>query len=308
MDDPSKLAADAEKVDSESFLKLMDHVILLLSTEKSTTRNMEFFGRIAKIPPKGKATVIGDIHGDLDSLLQILNATNLLEKVQRDEDAFMIFLGDYGDRGVHSPEVYYVVLSLKRMFPEKVILLRGNHEGPKDLLAHPHDLPFHLARKFGDKAQMVYERLTTLFEYLCLAVIVNKKYVMLHGGVPSKANSIEDVAYACEKHPVESHLEEILWSDPVENIGGTHFSPRGAGRLFGKDVTNRFLKLLDAQMIIRGHEPTEDGYKINHDGKVLTLFSRKGAPYYNQHGAYLQLNLSENFGNAWQIRRFLMRI
>jgi len=308
MDDPSKLAADAEKVDSESFLKLIDHVILLLSTEKSTTRNMRFFGRIAKTPPKGEATIIGDIHGDLDSLLQILNTTNFLEKIQRDEDAFMIFLGDYGDRGVHSPEVYYVVLSLKRMFPEKVILLRGNHEGPKDLLAHPHDLPFHLARKFGDKAQMVYERLTTLFEYLCLAVIVNKKYVMLHGGAPSKANSIEDVAYAREKHPAESHLEEILWSDPVENTGGTRFSPRGAGRLFGKDVTNRFLKLLDAQMIIRGHEPTEDGYKINHDGKVLTLFSRKGAPYYNQHGAYLQLNLSENFGNAWQIRRFLMRI
>jgi hypothetical protein len=40
------------------------------------------------------------------------------------------------------------------------------------------------------------------------------------------------------------------------------------------------------------------GFKINHDGKVLTLFSRKGAPYYNRYGAYLQVPLAEKVDDA----------
>jgi hypothetical protein len=34
---------------------------------------------------------------------------------------------------------------------------------------------------------------------------------------------------------------------------------------------------------------------------VLTLFSRKGAPYFNAYGAYLQLPLSRKFQNARQL-------
>ena len=294
MNEPFDLAEEAKRVDSESFLGLVTYVIDLLSSEDRTLERMEVSGQIVKMPPKGEATVIGDIHGDLDSLLQILDRSNFIESAQEDEDAFMVFLGDYGDRGLYSPDVYFVVLSLKRMFPERVILMRGNHEGPRDLLASPHDLPFHLQRKFGKDAQVIYEGLTRLFEHLYLSVIVENRYVMLHGGVPSRAMSIDDAAYAREKHPAESHLEEILWSDPVEDIQGTLFSPRGAGRLFGEDVTNRFLNLLGVHMIVRGHEPANDGYKINHDGKVLTLFSRNGPPYYNLRGAYVQLDLSED--------------
>jgi len=308
MNEPFDLAEEAKKVDSKSFLGLITHVIDLLSLEDRTLEKKKVLGRIIKMPPRGEATVIGDIHGDLDSLLQILDRSNFIESAEEDknEDAFMVFLGDYGDRGLYSPEVYFVVLSLKKMFPEKVILMRGNHEGPRDLLASPHDLPFHLQRKFGIDAQVIYEGLTRLFEHLYLSVIVENRYVMVHGGVPSRARSIDDVAYAREKHPAESHLEEILWSDPVEDIQGTLFSPRGAGRLFGEDVTNRFLNLLGVHMIVRGHEPTNDGYKINHDGKVLTLFSRNGPPYYNLRGAYVQLDLSKSFfEDARQIRRFL---
>lgn len=305
MSELSRLIAEAEKADSERFLRLVDQVMDLLSKERNTVRNMEFFGRIVKMPLEGEATIIGDVHGDIDSLHHVLDKSSFIEKAQRDEDVLAIFLGDYGDRGIYSPEVYYVVLSLKSTFPDKVVLLRGNHEGPKDLLAYPHDLPLHLGRKFGDKAAAIYDRLTHLFEYLYLAAIIDKRYVMLHGGVPSEAKGLDDVAFAREKHPTESHLEEILWSDPVENITGARFSPRGAGRLFGRDVTSKFLRLIDAQMIIRGHEPANEGFKLNHEGRVLTLFSRKGRPYYNRQGAYLQLNLSGSLEDARQVRRFL---
>jgi protein phosphatase len=78
-------------------------------------------------------------------------------------------------------------------------------------------------------------------------------------------------------------------------------SPRGAGKLFGKNVTEEVLRKLNVKVLIRGHEPCEEGFKLNHDGKVLTLFSRKGSPYFNAYGAYLQLPLSAKFDSATQL-------
>jgi hypothetical protein len=37
------------------------------------------------------------------------------------KDAALIFLGDYGDRGVYSTEVYYTILTLKLAFLEQVV-------------------------------------------------------------------------------------------------------------------------------------------------------------------------------------------
>jgi protein phosphatase len=80
---------------------------------------------------------------------------------------------------------------------------------------------------------------------------------------------------------------------------------RGAGKFFGKNITEKVLAKLNVKVLIRGHEPCEEGFKINHEGKVLTLFSRKGSPYFNEHGAYLDLPLSEKFENVAQLLPFI---
>jgi diadenosine tetraphosphatase ApaH/serine/threonine PP2A family protein phosphatase len=193
------------------------------------------------------------------------------------------------------------VLMLKEMFPEHVILMRGNHEGPPDLLAYPHELPSHLEIKFGKKGSEAYLQLRELFNHLYTGVLIEERYVLLHGGAPSQAATVNDIAYAHKKHPRERHLEEILWNDPWEGIKGTIASPRGAGKLFGEDVTNRLLRMLNVKALIRGHQSCPDGYKTGHNQKVLTLFSRKGAPYNNTFGAYLQLDISQKVEKPKQL-------
>lgn len=295
----------ARETSVTEFSQLIENVKRLLAEEQGLVGSLRITGKLVKASPKGEAIVVGDIHGDMESLVEILKDCNFMNRADKNEDLILVFLGDYGDRGIHSVDVFYVVLRLKEAFPERVVLMRGNHEGPEDLLAHPHDLPDQLHERFGEEWRSPYWKLRELFNHLHNAVLIEERCVMLHGGVPSQAKSIDDLAYAHLRHPRESHLEEILWSDPEEGLNGVYPSPRGAGRLFGEDVTDKFLKMLGVNVLIRGHEPSDEGFKINHNGRILTLFSRKGAPYFNNRAAYLQFDLSEKFENAYQLKRFV---
>jgi len=299
------LVREAIEVNIDKFIELVDNVVKLQANEQGQVGSLQITGRLVSLTPRGEAVIVGDIHGDLESLFHILKATDFIERAKNGENCLLTFLGDYGDRGIHSPEVYYVVLKLKEAFPENVVLMRGNHEGPNDILAYPHDLPNHLYIKFGENSSSAYAKLRELFDHLHNAMLVKERYILLHGGVPTQAKTVDDLAYAHKKHPQEPHLEEILWSDPWEGLTGAHASPRGAGKLFGENETKRFLDMLNVKILIRGHEPSQEGFKVNHGGKVLTLFSRRGSPYFNEKAAYLQLDLSYEAENVEQLRQFI---
>lgn len=67
-----------------------------------------------------KTCVIGDIHGCLNSL------QNLLKLIENKAETF-VFLGDYIDRGAESKEVVECILDFKKKH-RNVITLLGNHE------------------------------------------------------------------------------------------------------------------------------------------------------------------------------------
>ncbi|MEM2103205.1 MAG: metallophosphoesterase family protein [Candidatus Bathyarchaeia archaeon] len=300
----TKMALDAG---ANEFVALVEEVTCMLEKEEARVGKMFVEGKLVTLAPEGEAIIVGDVHGDLESLVFILKDSEFLQNIQNRKDVTLIFLGDYGDRGLYSAEVYYMVLKLKKWFPENLILMRGNHEGPEDLLASPHDLPFQFQQRFGQKGDSAYNSIRLLFNQLYNAVLVKERYILIHGGFPTEARSLDDLAYAHEKHPKEVFLEEILWNDPEEGIVGTCASPRGAGKLFGNDVTEKFLGMLQVNMLIRGHEPSMEGFKLNHEGRVLTLFSRKGAPYYNEQAAYLKIDLTKKVKSADDLLQWVRR-
>ena len=276
----------AIKMRSEEMTRLVKKVKHMLKEERKDG--------IFRLKKREYATIVGDLHGDLESLTFILKDSEFLQN----ED-YLVFLGDYGDRGKNSPEVYSLILSLKLKYPKRIVLLRGNHEFPPDLRVYPHDLPDYLEMKYGTEGKRVYENILKLFNLLYNAALVEKKYLLLHGGLPVNTSSIEDIEFAHKTHPQDSNLEEILWNDPIEGKG-YYPSPRGAGKIFGEDVTERILKKLEVKTLIRSHEPC-DGVKVNHGGRILTLFSRKGSPYFNKFAAYLRLNLKEEAKDAYEL-------
>lgn len=69
---------------------------------------------------------------------------------------------------------------------------------------------------------------------------------------------------------------EMLWTDP-QDADGRGPSKRGVGLGFGPDVTRRWTELNEVTAVIRAHEVRQGGYSVEHDGRLITVFS---APNY----------------------------
>lgn len=278
----------------EETINFIDNIIQIHEEEvkEKSSGNLFINNGLTEIQDENKEViVIGDIHGDLDTLTKIISQELVIEKLE-DRRLYAIFLGDYIDRGMKSFETLMLALKLKERYPSQVILLRGNHEGPNDLIAHPHTLPYELYQRFGRESTLVYLKIRQLFNIMPHTAMTKQGVIMLHGGVPTEVETISEVALARKLHPQKPHLTEILWNDPGENgMRGTYPSPRGAGKIFGIDCTLKFLEIMKGKIILRGHEATLKGFKINHKGKIITLFSRLGPPYWNINAAYLHFSL-----------------
>lgn len=85
----------------------------------------------------------------------------------------------------------------------------------------------------------------------------------------SKLNRVQEV-------PESGIVSDLLWSDPDEKEGWG-VSPRGAGSLFGPDVSKEFCYINKLNQIIRAHQLVMEGYAWSHDNVLCTLFS---APNY----------------------------
>jgi hypothetical protein len=288
----TKLFRKSFSSSKERFSHLIERADTMLQKERARTNNGTLM-----LKPDGKLIVAGDLHGSLNSLYDMLSTIRFEERICSGENVTLLFLGDYGDRGQNSPEVYFVLLYLKQKYPENVLLIRGNHEGLPLIPFSPHDLPRQLESKYNENWNELYNRLVSLFMKLPHVATVEGKYLLLHGGAPKSVESIEDLNQADKLYPMTTCFEEILWNDPLEGLTGVQSSPRGLGNLFGEDVTSKLLELTHTKTLMRSHEPCE-GVKANHSGKVLTVFSRNGAPYKNTTRAYLEIDLSKEAKDA----------
>ncbi|OHT17545.1 protein phosphatase-1 [Tritrichomonas foetus] len=123
-----------------------------------------------------------------------------------------------------------------------------------------------------------FEFVTKVFEYLPIAHIINDKVFVVHGGIsPNSDMTIESLQKINRvmQPPEDGPLNDVLWSDPADDNGAT--AVRGGAVLFDSTMTHEFLSKNNLELLIRSHQVVKEGYRIQHDGKCITVFS---APNY----------------------------
>lgn len=281
----------SELIDGKLLQEKVDEAITVIKNIQRESFNVN--GKLIILPPNKDVLIVGDLHGDLETFKKILKLTNFYNKVKQQEDLILICLGDYIDRGPNQVELMQLLLSLLICYPNNIILLRGNHEGPRDIGVIPHDFPDELKHKIGDNWEKVYCSFLVLFNELYTACLIEEKALLVHGGIPVDVTSLDEIAFAHDTHPQESTLREILWNDPSRN-SGSQPSFRGMGKLFGEDIANEFLKNIGVSMLIRGHKNFNNGYYF-HGKIILTVFSCILPIYKNKNAAYLFMPKDEDY-------------
>lgn len=245
----------------------------------TSTTILEIDGSVFKVHRPGvvefleapSISFIGDIHGDFYSLIAVLE--NVFPRII--DNGVAVFLGDYIDRGYLQVESITLLLLLKKLYPDKVVLLRGNHEPPEFLKPYPHDFPDILNKYFGGEGHALYRLFLKLFSKLPLIAFRRRGFIAVHGGPPLRcirSTVIEDAFEIGSQAFSAETIESVLWSDPVELGIDVIPSPRGAGYLYGSRFTEKALSLIGDGVIIRSHEYV-DGYREAHNGRVITVFS-----------------------------------
>ena len=104
------------------------------------------------------------------------------------------------------------------------------------------------------------------FRALPLAAILEKKVIILHGGLFRQDGvTIQDLQKIDRfTDSMSGLLEDILWSDPMDTMGRLP-SRREAGTMFGPDITKAFLEKNHLELLVRSHEVKMDGYEVQHD-------------------------------------------
>lgn len=146
------------------------------------------------VPTDAKIAIHGDLHGDIHAINRFItwcaaqgfmdpsNAFKILNK-----KFYILFLGDYVDRGWYGAEVLYTIMRLKNENPNNVFMVRGNHEDVA--INGPYGFAAELAGKFFGTAfttelQKLYNKLPAVL-YLGTQA-QDKSYDMIqccHGGI-----------------------------------------------------------------------------------------------------------------------------
>ncbi len=209
------------------------------------------------LPPHlPEVLVVGDLHGDYETLVRIIARFV-------SPQTWVVFLGDYVDRGRRQLDVLVKVLELKLRYPDRIVLLRGNHEDDR------------MNRYYGFYGQVpweIYEKCQYLFKMLDLFALWPNKLFFVHGGIP-RLNS-----YSLTSLLKEEVADDLVWNDPNQKNDYWLPNPRGIGWLFPPSAVKEFCRKIRVKAVVRGHEVRSGCEEVTEEtkrfsGMLYTVFS-----------------------------------
>lgn len=254
---------------------------------KDATEHMKLLPNVVDVEVQRGHNVVfvGDVHGDAKMLSAVLSSFG-------DDPTYAnnwVFLGDYVDRGEQGLEVVAMLFALFAQYPDRVTLVRGNHE--ERHINHLYGFSQECANKCGLSR---YESINEVFRHMPIAAFIvspclSERIFAVHGGIPSASLvALRELhprsTYSCITDTV--HNREIsgwVWSDPHDTdmpfaVPNRNRNVSGA-MWFPPSMSEEFCRENGVKFIVRAHQREESGYAWRHNNRLLTLFS---APNYVQ--------------------------
>lgn len=193
-------------------------------------------------------------------------------------------------------ETISLLVCLKLRYPNRVHLIRGNHESRG--VTQSYGFYTECSRKYGNAN--VWHYFTDMFDFLTLSVVINDQIFCVHGGrlltlfptlslgsltplpqpgLSPSIHSIDQIKIIdrFREIPHEGPMADLVWSDPDPERDEFSLSPRGAGYTFGAQVVKKFLAVNGMNHILRAHQLCQEGYQVLYDDLLSTVWS---APNY----------------------------
>jgi protein phosphatase len=199
-----------------------------------------------------------------------------------------IFLGDFCDRGYNSLEIIFLLFALKIKYPEFIYLIRGHHEDR--YINQDYGLGKECLERLSDDIRdpfSIFANINKTFNLLPFGVLVDNNILLVHGGIGSSINTLEDID--CIKRPIDVvhnvtnneqlKVIDLLWSeycDDIENIDANverDKLKKGFIVKYGKNRLNKFLDENKINLLITSHQFVKGGFTTFNNDKLLIVFS-----------------------------------
>lgn len=229
----------------------------------------EFLKESSLLEIRVPLNVCGDIHGQYRDLLRIF------EKCGKPPETAYLFLGDYVDRGANSLETIVLLLALKLRYPDRIYMLRGNHES--STVNRVYGFYAEVKRRFDVK---LWRAFGECFNCLPISAIIQERIFCTHGGLSPCMESLDDIKdiERPTEVPDDGLMCDLLWADPLKNSGPNWVpNDRGVSYVFSEILVRKFLQKHHLDLICRAHQVVEQGYEFFAKRQLVTIFS---APNY----------------------------
>ncbi|CAI2299262.1 unnamed protein product [Caenorhabditis sp. 36 PRJEB53466] len=258
-----------ERLNADENEKNAYDIKIYMTVFKAANKVLEKEKAVVQTTGMHSINVLGDIHGH-------------------------VLTGDYVDRGPRNFDTVLLLCLLKIMFPNRLIILRGNHEfkSINSCYGFLAECVYNYGQKTG---KQLHSLVNEMFLEMPLACIVDNKIWLSHGGVPytfmNGPSALKDV----KKRPVTDYEKTIqmiiLWSDPVTayNIKDGFFGPvfteskRKTGvQNFNAAALFMIMSAMGWELVVRAHQVKLNGFEFFAGRRLVTLFSAPGCSDMNK--------------------------
>jgi hypothetical protein len=225
-------------------------------------------GHVVFLSDAGDLCVAGDLHGNVDNFSRLLKVADLAQHPRRHLVLQEVIHGKfrYADGSDKSHQMLDLIAALKCQFSDRVHFLPGNHElsqwTNRRIGKNDEDLNDLFRQGVGaaykNHAAAIYDAYLQLIAAAPLVVRTpNRVYISHSIPAPQRLESFD---------PAVLEQEEFREQDLV--LGGTVHSLVW-GRLATDEHAAAFLQKVDADWLITGHIPQEQGFGVPNSRQLI---------------------------------------